>query len=114
MRLLVYGVLMAACVVLLGCAGNASSKNAGQLQSYPYAVIEAGWIRDGQPIEYDGEQWFPQDDVEILMDYEVYQIGEYKGVPFFVEKVDIRPYKRLYTKFNKNKFRYYEKKHDRN
>ena len=112
MRVLLYAILFMACAGVLGCANSSSGNNAGQLQSYPYPVIEAGWIRDGQPIEYDGVLWYPQDDVEVLMDSEVYQVGEYKSAPFFVEKTDIRPYRRLYTKFNKNKFRYYEKKHD--
>ena len=86
--------------------------NDGHLQSYASPVIEAGWIRNGEPIEYGGSRWFPVDDTETLLDAEVYQVGEYKGVQIFVDKVDIKPYKRLYTKFAKNKFRYYERHRD--
>ena len=97
---------------LLGCA-HGSSDNEGQLQSYASPSIEAAWIREGGPIEYGGLRWYPVNDVEVLLDSEVYQIGEYKGVQIFVDKVDTKPYRRLYTKFSKNKFRYFEKKeHD--
>ena len=46
-------------------------------------------------------------DVENLMDSEVFQIGEYKDVQIFVDKLDVKPYQRIYTKFAKNKFRYF-------
>ena len=91
-----------------GC-GNMSSGNSGQLQSYPAPIIEAGWIRNGEPVVYEGQEWFPKRDVEVLLDSEVYQIGEYKGVQIFVDKTDIKPYRRMYTKFAKNKFRYFER-----
>lgn len=95
----------------MGCT-HQSINNEGQLQSYPLPLVEANWIRDGQPIEYGGEKWYPVDDVEILTDSEVYQIGEYKGVQIFADKIDIKPYHRLYTKFGKNKFRYFERTYD--
>lgn len=99
-------------MVLIGCS-HVPINNEGQLQSYPVPEVEAGWIRDGQPIVYDGIKWYAVNDVEVLMDSEVYQIGEYKGVQMFVDKVDTKPYHRLYTKFGKNKFRYFEpKNHD--
>ena len=97
---------------LTGCM-HSPTNNEGQVQSYSAPTIEAGWIRDGQPIDYDGKKWYPVNDVEVLMDSEVYQVGEYKGVQIFVDKLDTKPYQRLYTKFSKNKFRYYEKRdHD--
>jgi hypothetical protein len=92
--------------VLAGCT-HSKGGNAGHLQSYPAPVIEAGWIRNGDPIVYDGEKWFPVRDIENLTDPEVYQIGEYKGVQIFVDKIDIKPYQRIYTKFAKGKFRYF-------
>ena len=91
-----------------GCA-SVNSGNNGQVQSYPVSAIEAGWIRDGDPIEYDGDRWYPVNDYEILQDSEVFRIGEYKGVQIFVEKIAVKPYERLYTKFDKNKFRYFER-----
>ena len=102
--------MMAVCVLCF-CAGCAhvNSGNDGQLQSYPAPLIEAAWIRNGEPVVYDGKQWFPVKDVENLMDSEVYQVGEYHGVQIFVDKIDIKPYDRIYTKFAKNKYRYFER-----
>jgi hypothetical protein len=94
---------------IMGCI-HKSNDNEGQLQSYPIPVIEAQWIREGQPIILDNQHWYPVNDIEILIDSEVYQIGEYKGVQVFVDKIDTKPYHRIYTKFAKNKFRYFERK----
>src|SRR3989338_6913457 len=96
-------------VFAAGCVNGHTGDNNGQLQSYLYPVVEAGWIRNGEPIEYGGQRWFSVNDVEILMDSEVAVIGEYKGTQIFVDKIDTKPYDRLYTKFAKNKFRYYER-----
>jgi len=106
---LLYGLLF----MLTGFGGGCASLNAGndgQVQSYPIPAIEAGWIRNGEPIEYDGSKWFPVNDYEVLQDSEVYQITEYKGVQVFVERIATKPYDRLYTKFEKNKFRYFERR----
>ncbi|MCA9408928.1 MAG: hypothetical protein KC733_09580 [Candidatus Omnitrophica bacterium] len=92
---------------LNACVGN--SGNAGQLQRYYFSVTEAEWIRQGEPIEFEGDLWYPGDGVENFTDAEVSPIGDYKGVQFFIEKKDVRPYNRLYTKFGRNQFRYYEK-----
>jgi hypothetical protein len=94
-----------------GCA-SVNSGNDGQVQSYTAPVIEAGWIRNGEPIEYDGHKWYPVNDFEVLQDSEVFQITEYKGVQIFVEKIATKPYERLYTKFEKNEFRYFERRED--
>lgn len=90
-----------------GCAQ--SPGNVGNLQSYPVAPVEAPWIRDGESVEFEGELWYPADGTEGFLDTEVYFLGEYRGVPFFADKVDVRPFERLYTKFGKNRFRYFEK-----
>ncbi len=95
-----------------GCASVNSGNNDGQIQSYPAPVIEAGWIRDGDPIDFDGSKWYPVNDYEVLQDSEVYQVAEYKGVQVFVEKIATKPYDRIYTKFDKNKFRYFERRDD--
>ena len=91
-----------------GCA-SMNSDNGGQVQSYAAPVIEAGWIRDGEPIEYDGYKWYPVNDYEVLRDSEVFQITEFKGAQVFVEKIAVKPYGRIYTKFDKNRFRYFER-----
>jgi len=107
LKLGLVGFLM---LILIGC--NASRGNYGQVQSYKIYSMEADWIRNGDPIEFEGDLWYPADGTENLQDTEVYLIGEYKGVQYFVEKTDVRPYKRLYTKFDKNKFRYFLKRKD--
>lgn len=99
----VYGLLWVA-----GCAKPAG--NVGNVQSYSAAAVEAQWIRDGEPIEFEGQMWYPADGVESLLDSEVYLLGEQRGAQFFADKTDVRPYNRLYTKFGKNQFRYFEKK----
>ena len=98
---------MCFCFLLLGigCAHFDSGKNS----SLRYSA-EVDWIRNGEPIEFENELWFPVDDMEILLDSEVYKVAEYKQVEVFVEKKDVRPYNRLYTKFDKNQFRYFQKK----
>lgn len=102
-------IILGLCLLLLTSISCVQQErgNKGQLQSYPAPVIESGWIRNGEPIVYEGNKWYPQRDVENLMDTEVYQIGEYQNVQIFVDKLDIKPYQRIYTKFAKNKFRYY-------
>jgi hypothetical protein len=99
-------------VIFLGGCTSVPPGNNGQIQSYPAPVIEAGWIRSGDPIEYDGSKWYPVNDYETLQDSEIFQISEYKGVQIFVEKIAIKPYERIYTKFDKNKFRYYERRNN--
>lgn len=97
-------------VALSGCQGKSASRK----RDIKYFVpeIEAQWIRDGNPIEFEDELWYPRDNVDILLDEEVYRIAEYRGVEVFADKVDVRPYDQLYTKFGKNKFRSFKKKNN--
>lgn len=98
-------------VFLSGC--RTTTGNVGQVHSYRIVSLEADWIRNGEPIEFEEELWYPTDGVENLLDSEVYILGEHRGVQYFVEKVDVRPYNRLYTKFAKNKFRYFSKRENK-
>ena len=75
--------------------------------------LEAEWILNGEPIQFEEELWYPIDGVESFLDSEMRLMGEYHNIQFFTDKVDIRPYDRLYTKFDKNKFRFFEKKINR-
>ena len=109
--LLKAGVLIFGFSVLTGCSTSGMS-NGGQMEMYNTPEEEAPWIRNGEPIEFDGKLWYPQDGTENLLDSEVYFLGEYRGVQFFVEKKDVKPYDRLYTKFSRNRFRYFELKKD--
>ena len=96
------------CVFIVGC--QSTGGNIGHIQSYPIADIEAEWIRNGEPIEFEKEFWYPADSIESFLDSEMSLLGEYRGVQFFIDKVDVRPYDRLYTKFSRNKFRFFEKR----
>ena len=92
----------------IGCQ---STLNRGaQVQQYLSPEPETEWIRDGEPIEFEGALWYPADGIESLLDSEVYLVGEYRGVQIFVDKLDVRPFGRLYTKFEKNKFRYFKRR----
>ena len=110
-QLLKAGILIFSFSIMTGCAPSSVS-NSGQMEMYNTPEKEAEWIRNGEPIEFDGKLWYPQDETENLLDAEVYWVGEYRGVQFFVEKMDVKPYDRLYTKFSRNRFRYFELKKD--
>ena len=99
------------CVILatVGCQST-SGGNAGRIKHYALSSIEAEWIRNGEPIEFEDELWYPADGVEGFLDSEMRLVGEHQGVEFFIDKVDVRPFGRMYTKFGKNKFRFYEKR----
>ncbi len=94
-------------VSLSGCLST--SGNDGSMQSYLYAVVEPEWIRNGEPLVFEDKPWYPKDGVEIFTDAEMYLVGEYRGVQFFSDRTDVRPFDRLYTKFGRNKFRYFVK-----
>src|SRR3989338_11651950 len=71
--------------------------NEGQVQSFDLPAKEATWIHNGEPIEFEGEKWYPQDGTETFLDSEMILLDTYRGVPFFADKVDVRPFHRLYT-----------------
>lgn len=102
------------CIALLltitttGCQST-SGKNK-HMPNYALSSIEAEWIRNGEPIEFESELWYPVDGVEGFLDSEMRFMGTHQGVEYFIDKVDVRPFSRLYTKFEKNKFRFFEKR----
>ncbi len=91
-----------------GCSSHVKG-NVGQLSVYQVPSKEAQWIRDGEPMEFEGDLWYPQDAVDVLLDSEVLLIGECQGVQVFVDKVDVRPFRVLYSKFGENKFRIFKR-----
>lgn len=105
LRLVVFFILI---LPLAGC--QSTTGNVGNVQSFPVLPVEPDWIRNGEPVLYEAESWFPADDVESLLDSEVLLLGDYRGTQIFADKVDVRPYERIYTKFGRNKFRYFTKK----
>lgn len=100
---MVYGLLS-----MTGC--QSTRGNVGRMPSYALSSIEAEWIRNGDPIEFESELWYPVDGVEGFLDSEMRFMGTHQGVEYFIDKVDVRPFSRLYTKFGKNKFRFFEKR----
>jgi len=93
--------------LLCSCASTADP--AALKEIFPAPEQEASWVIDGKPAEFEGESWYPQDNIDVLLDSEVVLVGEYQGVQLFVEKLDVRPYERLYTKVGKHKFRIFTK-----
>ena len=104
-----WGVMI---VLLSVCGCGATKGNIGTLATYKVPGEEAVWIRNGEPLLFEDVTWLPQDQIEIFLDSEVYLLGEYRGVQVFADKVDVRPYARLYTKFGQNKFRVFKKATD--
>jgi len=98
------------CIILATAGCQSTSGNIGRKPNYALSSIEAEWIRNGEPIKFESELWYPADGIEGFLDSEMRLMGTHQGVEFFIDKVDVRPLNRLYTKFGKNKFRYYEKR----
>ena len=93
-------------IPLIGCQSVTEKEAIWRFRS---TTLEAEWIRNGEPVEFEGEKWYPADALENLLDSEVYLIGEYRDVSLFVDMTDVRPYERLYTRFGRNKYRFFEK-----
>jgi hypothetical protein len=95
-------------LVLPGCVS--SSGNDDDLMIYKVLSPEPEWIRNGEPLEFEGELWYPRDTIDVLTDSEVIPLGEYREISFYLQRIDVRPFDRLYTKFGKNKYRVFETK----
>ena len=105
----ILAVLVFLCLAsLAGCALPERGDGPASTIMTATQLIEPVWIRNGEPIIFEGEDWFPTDEVENLLDNEVYLAGTYRDVPFFLEKTDVRPFDRLYTHFSKNRYRAFE------
>lgn len=82
------------------------------MQNYSFPSVEPSWIRNGEPIAYEGEQWYPKDGTETFLDSEMAHLMDYRSIQIFTDKKDVKPFNRLYTKFGKNKFRYFERRQE--
>lgn len=100
--LLVITMLSAGCISL--------PKPTDNKIAVPTPTSEAAWIRNGEPIQFEGDDWYPTDEVENILDNEIYQVGVYRDVIFFLEKTDVRPFERVYTRFAKNRYRAFERR----
>lgn len=105
-------ILFMICLFLIITTAGCQSirDHGGHAPNYALSSIEAEWIRNGEPIVFENELWYPVDGVEGFLDSEMRFMGTHQGVEYFIDKVDVRPFSRLYTKFGKNKFRFFEKK----
>jgi hypothetical protein len=103
-NVLIFGFLIM-CFILIGCVSSGVRVS----EIYPAPNLEPEWIRNAEPVEFENELWHPVDDLENLLDEEMLPIGVFRSVQFFVEKKDIKPYERLYTKFGKHKYRVFER-----
>ena len=97
---------------LEGCSSTGGNGNIGNMPTYKIPDEEAAWIRNGNPLVFEDDPWYPQDAVEVMLDSEVYLVGEFQGVQIFADKTDVRPFNRLYTKFARNQFRIFKKAND--
>lgn len=93
--------------MLAGCQFPHSTDN---VMTVAAPLDEPSWIRDGEPIVYDNLKWYPTREIERFMDNEVYQVGEYRSVVFFLDKADVKPFERLYTRFAKGRYRAFERR----
>ena len=94
--------------MMVVCCSGCVASGRGDGPGADTGLTEPVWIRNAEPLVFENEDWFPTDEVENLLDSEVFQIGVSRDVPFFIEKTDIRPYERLYTRFSKNRYRAFE------
>ena len=97
-------------VFLAGVGCSAREGNVGNIQTFALESSEAMWIRNGEPIAFENQSWYPIDLVENFQNSEIIKMGEYQGVSFFIEKRDVRPFARLYTKFGRNQYRVFERR----
>ena len=107
----VYSLMSIVFLLLMITGCQSTSGNTGNVHhSYSQGSVEAQWIRNGNPISFEDDLWYPADGVESFKSSEMLLMGDQHGTQFFVDKVDVRPFNRLYTRFDKNKFRFFEKR----
>lgn len=100
-------LLVMACVLLTGCVTGGEGQSSTGPSVFP-PLTEPAWIRNGEPMVMENNTWYPTDEVESLLDAEVYPVGQYRDVTVFIERTDVKPYARLYTSFAKNRYRAFE------
>jgi hypothetical protein len=98
-------VFMLIAGLLLSVTGCGASRQQSALSLGGSLVGEPEWVRNGEPVRFEGEDWYPTDEVENLFDSEVYKAGEYRSVIIYLEKVDVRPFARIYLYFGPDRYR---------
>lgn len=98
-----------ALVLMMGLTGCHSVRSRSNDALNAAQWVEPAWVRNAEPVEFEGQSWFPTDNVENLLEYEVYQAGVYRDRPFFIDRQDVRPFERIYIRFAPDKYRACEK-----
>ncbi len=88
-----------------GCAANQS----GALNK-DFTTREAGWVKEGKPIIFESRSWYPTEYIENHVDSEMDYVDQFQNVPFYVERRQIKPFDRIYTKFDYHKYRLFIEK----
>jgi hypothetical protein len=107
-RIWVTGMVFSVLLALGGCQTMQSGPDASAMAGLERG--EPGWIVNGEPISFEGNAWFPTDEVERFLESEVFRLGVYREVPFFVDRTDVRPFERIYTRFAPGRYRAFEQK----
>ncbi len=102
-----YGMILVI-LVSAGCMRPPQSVNTLAEASLP--LTEPVWVHNGEPIEMEGGVWFPTREVERFMDSEMFLIGKIRDTNVYVERTDVKPYARLYTRFDQGRYRAFEPK----
>ncbi len=89
-----------------GCAMPKRTMESGFDASF--RATEPAWIREGEAIEIEMNTWVPTDEVERLLDSEMIPIGQYRETVVFIERVDVKPYARMYTRYERGRYRVFE------
>ena len=106
-KILFNWALFSLLIMIFGCVSYAPGKFRGD-----FPIKEDAWIREGLPIIFQDQSWYPTEDIENLLDSEMELRGEYKGVPFYIEKRQIQPFNRIYTKFDNHRYRVFKKQRE--
>lgn len=97
--------LLSLLILVSGCVSYAPGQFRGD-----FPIKESAWIKEGQPIIFEDRSWYPTEDVENLLDSEMDLLGEYKDVPFYIERRQIKPFNRIYTKFGNHQYRLFKQR----
>lgn len=95
-------------LLILSFAGCAASQSGSF--SREYKSKEAGWIKEGKPIIFEARSWYPTEYIENHIDSEMDYVDQFQNVPFYVERRQIKPFDRIYTKFDYHKYRLFLEK----
>lgn len=95
-------------LLVLGAAGCATNQSGAFNKDF--STREAGWVKEGKPIIFGSSSWYPTEYIENHLDAEMEYVDQFQNVPFYVERRQIKPFDRIYTKFDYHKYRLFLEK----